>query len=243
MSKDTSLNKLVDEARRLRDHLRHVQGQDCADLAIALQPFDMPDTDEKVGSDQIIALNRTFQHAYDGALDSVDGYTLNEVLKGNSPHIRAPSLPGSVVLTVIGIALVLMAFHFSYWLNRTTFVLSEAEQFVKFDHFQSVTKLIELENYFGKTPDPSSPDLEPHLVYLEGIATLKYHYQEEETLPGRMLGLRNTVVPLQQPIKTAWRQICPSETESRLGWLATALCPAQNVTVARASIRPGSVSS
>ncbi|MBM7066975.1 hypothetical protein [Actibacterium sp. 188UL27-1] len=225
MSHAKSLTKLVAEARHLRDHLLHVEGQDSAKLVEALQPFDTTEMAAQASAEEVRSLNATFQAAYDSALGSVDGYTLNEVLKGRSPHIRRPSLAGSVVLTAIGICLVITAFHFSYWSNRTTFVLSEAEKFVQFDHFQSVMKLIELENYFDKTEQsPASPDLEPQLVYLEGISALKYHYHEEATLPGKMLELNGNINPVGQQWTAMWRSYCaglgPDRLSASQGWLS-----------------------
>ena len=187
MSHSASLEKLVREARYLRDHLLHVEGQDGTALTNALQPFDRDDTLDTVTDDQIQALSSAFQTAYDSALQAVDGYTLNEVLKGRSPHSYRASIPGSVVLTFIGVILVLTAFHFSYWSNRTSFILVESEKFMNFNHFQSVMKLVELENYFDQIQEgPQTPDLEPQLVYLEGISALRSHYTDEQELPRKM---------------------------------------------------------
>lgn len=213
MSHSSSLDKLVQEARYLRDHLLHVEGQDGTILSSSLQPFDRDDTFEKVTDEQIQALSTAFQNAYDSALKSVDGYTLNEVLKGRSPHSYRASIPGSVVLTFIGVLLVLTAFHFSYWSNRTTFILVESEKFMNFNHFRNIMKLVELENYFDQIQEgPQTPDLEPQLVYLEGISTLRAHYTDEQELPRKM---SDRIIEFN-PISHGWdkwkRRYCSSLT-------------------------------
>ena len=199
MSHSESLEKLIGEAGHLRDHLLRVEGQDGVELGVALQPFERDNGPDNIDDSNVAALSGAFQKAYDGALKSVDGYTLNEVLKGRSPHMHRASVLGSVILTAIGVLFVAAAFHFSSWSNRTSFILGQAERFIEFNHFESITKLIELENYFQQVTDaPDSSGLEPQLVYLEGLSTLKNHYYEEITLPSKMFELRADLNPIKK---------------------------------------------
>ncbi len=198
MSHSDSLQKLVNEARHLRDHLLRVEGQDNSKLAAALQPFSKVVSFDDVTESQIRRLRVEFQNSYDGALKAVEGYTLQMVLRGYSPHNRTNSVRASVALALFGIILVLGAFHFTRWSNQTTFTLNKAAAFVEFDHFTEMMKLVELANYFGldAQKQPDRTDLEPQLVYLEGISKLSLHYSEEQTLPVRMIGLANSVNPI-----------------------------------------------
>ncbi len=231
MAQNGSLEKLVREAGYLRDHLLRVEGQDSSKLGIALQPFERPEEGSEPTDAQIAELAKAFQDAHDKALNAVDGYTLNEVLKGRSPHSYRTSLSGSFALTALGVLLVMTAFYFSNWASRATFAISEAEEFVQFDHFNSIMKLIELESYFEQIEtNAENRDMEPQLVYLEGLASLKAHYHQEALLPGKMTVLIAEVNPMRQHT-TRWRvDYCNATDTADLPLLLRAVGPIFNCT-------------
>ncbi len=210
---ETSLQKLVREARNLRDHLLRIEGQDSLALVSALRPFDRDAKWDHLADADINELSGAFQNAFDNALTTVDAYTLNEVLNGRSPHLRRHHSLTSPLLAIIGFVLVLGAFHYSYWSNRATFVIQEAEDFVSFDHFGHMMQLVELENYFEQSEGtPSNSDLEPQLVYLEQFTALKTQYNSEVWLPQRMLGLRDDFNPITKWITNAKRRYCGTDS-------------------------------
>lgn len=242
MARNGSLEKLVREAGHLRDHLLRVEGQDSSALGIALQPFERHAETEPTDA-EIAALASAFQDAHDKALNAVDGYTLNEVLKGRSPHSYRSSVWGSFSLTVLGVLLVMTAFYFSNWASRATFAISEAEDFIEFDHFNSIMKLIELESYFEEIDAGNqNSDMEPQLVYLEGLTSLKAHYHQEALLPGKMSLLIEEVNPLQQRTKRWYVDYCRAEDKATLpmwlqavGW--TFNCPTASSTASFGAAR------
>jgi hypothetical protein len=130
-----------------------------------------------------------------------------------------------MALALLGVVLVAFAFHFSYWANRTTFVLAEAERWETFDHFSEVMQLVELENFFEKSVrDDVDPDLEPLLLYLQGVSTLRAHYSIEASLPQRMREQQISLDPLAGMADRAKRRYCPRLAGD--GWLRTILdCP------------------
>ncbi len=222
---ETSLQKLVRESRNMRDHLLRIEGQDSLSLVSALRPFDRNDNWDNCADADINELSGAFQNAYDNALVTIDAYTLNEVLNGRSPHLRQHHSLTSPLLAMIGFVLVLGAFHYSYWSNRATFVIQEAEHFVNFDHFGHMMRLVELENYFEQSEDSNgNGDLEPQLVYLEQFSALKTQYNSEVWLPQRMIGLREDFNPITKWLKSAQRRYCG--TDSAI--VAVLSCP--NVT-------------
>ncbi|WP_432817256.1 hypothetical protein [Sulfitobacter sp. JB4-11] len=188
MEESDSLKKLVSEARRLRDHLLRVEGQDSTPLGIALQPFEGKAENTPTTDEEIAALAAAFQKAHDSALNSIDGYTLNEVLLGRSPYSHRTSPLGSFSLTALGVVLVMTAFFYSNWASRATFTISEAEDFISFDHFNRVMKLVELEAYFEDLTQPGEArnHMEPQLLYLEGLTSLSEHYNDEVVLLHKM---------------------------------------------------------
>ena len=217
MATNGSLEKLIRESRNLRDHLLRVEGQNGVPLGIALQPFERAADDKEPTDQDISHLSSEFQKAHDSALNSVDGYTLNEVLKGRSPHIYSRSVWGSALLTLAGVILVGIAFFFSNWASRATFTISEAETFVGFDHFDSVMKLVELEAFFedvGGTRD--SPHMEPQVVYLEGIASLTAHYNDEVVLLHKMGKLIEEMSPYETRRNALFITYCRAEDPSSL---------------------------
>lgn len=217
MPRNGSLERLVSQAGFLRDHLLRVEGQDSSALGIALQPFERPGDTADPTDAEIATLARAFQDAHDKALSAVDGYTLNEVLKGRSPHRYRSSILGSFSLTALGVLLVMSAFYFSNWASRATFAISEAEAFVEFDHFNSIMKLIELESYFEEIePSVVNSDMEPQLVYLEGLTSLKAHYHQEALLPGKMSQLIEEVNPISQRSKRWWVDYCRAPDKAEL---------------------------
>lgn len=224
MSQTDSLKNLVREAGYLRDHLLRVEGQDSIALGVALQPFERVEDISQATDEQIRALSAEFQTANDRALASVDGYTLNEVLKGRSPYSYRASIPGSFSLTVLGVLLVATAFYFSNWASRATFAISEAESFVEFDHFNSLMKLIELEAYFEQVnSDPLTSNIEPQLVYLEGLSDLKAHYYEESTLPTKMTTLIDEVNPVRRKLTRMRSDYCRAKEKSGLPFMMRAV--------------------
>lgn len=229
MPNSDSLEKLVREAGRLRDHLLRVEGQDSVALGVALQAFDRAENIEAVSDENIRLLSEAFQTAYDSALKSVDGYTLNEVLEGRSPHTYRASIWGSFSLTAIGVLLVVTALYFSNWASRATFAISEADSFAEFDHFNSIMQLIELESYFDQVGGGAeSSNLEPQLVYLEGLARLKAHYYEEATLPGKMNLLIDEVNPFRKHFVRMRSTFCRAENTTDLPLLIRMMGPTFN---------------
>lgn len=228
MPTNTSLEKLIRESMNLRDHLLHVEGQDSTDLGAALQPIDRQEDLSIITDAQITALSMAFQTSYDRALKSVDGYTLNEVLKGRSPHVYKARISGSFVLMALGVMLVAAALHFTYWSNRTNVMLVQAQEFSEFDHFQNVMKLVELENYFDTIKDQNQiTDLEPQLVYLEGLDLLSAHYTEEWALPVRMRKGLIDLNPVRSIYDSTRRNLCTGAVDGKpTGWSAFFIsCP------------------
>lgn len=217
---ESSLDKLRRESTHVRDYLLRIEGQDCLALVSALRPFDnKPFNYEEEGKNQTFAdeevneLSRAFQDAYDKALDTVDTYTLNEVLNGRSPHRSKHHSLSSPLLAIIGFALVVGAFHFSYWSNRATFVIQEAQEFVNFDHFGAMMQLVELENYFAQSAGAAqNGDLEPQLVYLEQFTALKTQYHSEVWLPQRMHELREDFNPITKWLSSAQDRYCGTDS-------------------------------
>ncbi|MEM6312164.1 MAG: hypothetical protein AAF754_19220 [Pseudomonadota bacterium] len=227
---ESSLDKLRRESTHLRDYLLRIEGQDCLALVIALRPFDNRPTDhaderQTFDDADVNELSRAFQDAYDKALQTVDAYTLNEVLNGRSPHRNKHHKLSSPLLAMIGFVLVLGAFHFSYWSNRASFVIQEAQEFVNFDHFGAMMQLVELENYFARSPATSqNGDLEPQLVYLEQFTALKTQYHSEVLLPQRMRGLSEDFNPVAKWITTARDTYCGTDS----GFTIFLACPDRN---------------
>lgn len=210
---ESSLEKLVRESRNLRDHLLRIEGQDSLGLVNAIRPFDRTDDWAQLVDADINELSGAFQNAYDNALPTIDAYTLNEVLQGRSPHLRRHHTLISPLLAFIGFVLVLGAFHYSYWSNRATFVIQEAEEFVNFDHFGTMMQLVELENYFEQSDGAAAnPDLEPQLVYLEQFTALKTQYNSEVWLPQRMISLREDFNPIAKWVNNARRRYCGTDS-------------------------------
>lgn len=184
------LNILVTEASNLRDYLLHVQGHDGEILGAALRPFERDGSDAPPTDKEISALRAAFQKSHDGIVRHIDSYTVNEVLRGRSPIRHRTPLATSIALTFVGALLVAMAFQYTYWSNQAAAVLVRADNFVQFDHFPRLSKLIELKHYFEQVEqNANTKDLEPQLLYLEGLSSLQRHYLEEATLPGAMTGL------------------------------------------------------
>ena len=224
MATNGSLEKLIRESRNLRDHLLRVEGQNGVPLGIALQPFEPAAGDPDPTDQDIAALSTEFQKAHDSALNSVDGYTLNEVLLGRSPHVYTRSALGSSLLTLMGVLLVGIAFFYSNWASRATFTISEAETFVGFDHFDSVMKLVELEAFFEDVNgDGDSPHLEPQVVYLEGLASLSAHYNDEVVLLHKMGELIEEISPYERRRQQLFVAYCRAEDPSQLPLLTRAV--------------------
>ncbi len=204
-----SQKDLFVEATRLRDYLLHVDGQDARRLAAALRPFEK-DQDTAQQSDKNVAeLSDAFQTAHDDVLRQIDQYTISAVLQGDSPHKRGTPILNSLLLTIAGFFLVMAAFNFSYWANRATVAVAEAEQFLAFDHLPQLTRLIEMKHYFEKVANSAdSEDLEPQLIYLEGIASLQDHYLVESTLPEKMLKLADETRFVQTPWQSLRDRTC-----------------------------------
>lgn len=230
---DGSLDKLIHEARYLRDHLLRLEGHDSLPLARALLPFDNLNDDEKASDDDINGLREAFQTAYDLTLQRVDSRTLDYILAGQSPHTHRDSMVASVGLVLIGIMLVIGAFHYTYWSNRASLVSDQAEQFIAFDHFGQMMKVVELQNYFSKIDGDLSggdvsanPDLEPQLVYLEELAALKAQYHHEATLPARMYELRESFNPVGIVVDRMQRRFCRPDRAEDLPLISAVLsCP------------------
>ncbi|MDX8348659.1 hypothetical protein SLH49_11775 [Cognatiyoonia sp. IB215446] len=226
---ESSLDKLRRESTHVRDYLLRIEGQDCLALVSALRPFDNKPFDyedegknQTFSDDEVNELSRAFQEAYDNALATVDTYTLNEVLSGRSPHRSKHHTLSSPLLAIIGFVLVVGAFHFSYWSNRATFVIQEAQEFVKFDHFGAMMQLVELENYFAQSAgDTPNGDLEPQLVYLEQFSALKTQYHSEELLPQRMHELREDFNPITKWRSAAQDRYCGTDS----AWAPFLACP------------------
>lgn len=79
-------------------------------------------------------------------------------------------------------------------------------------------KPIELESYFDELdPDTDTTNnLEPQLVYLEGLSNLRAHYFAEATLPGRMNQLIDEVNPIRQRLERMRGKYCFSENPGEL---------------------------
>ncbi|MEL6682088.1 MAG: hypothetical protein AAFQ09_05520 [Pseudomonadota bacterium] len=216
---ESSLDKLRREATAVRDYLLRIEGQDCLALVSALRPFDNKPFDYQQSEEKVIfddadvnELSGAFQNAYDNAVIAVDPYTLNEVLNGRSPHRSKHHTLSSPLLAIIGFVLVLGAFHFSYWSNRASFVIQEADEFVSFDHFGAMMQLVELENYFEQTGDAATiGDLEPQLVYLEQFSALKTQYHREVWLPKRMTELLEDFNPVMKWVVVAQTRYCDQQ--------------------------------
>lgn len=216
MAASDSLNKLVEEGRNLRDHLLRLEGQDGIPLTNALSPFDRMDDYAHASDKEIEKLSLAFQSAFDLAQKVIDERTLNNILTGHSPHLgiknrreRLRIFTSNFTLAILAFFLVVTAFHYSYWANRTIFTIAEAEEFVAFNHFGHINKLVELENYFEQNnTEPSIVDLEPQLIYLEEFAVLEAHYHSEVTLPSRMLALKTDFNPAGEAVRKTRIHLC-----------------------------------
>jgi hypothetical protein len=222
MSTLKGLEKLIFEARNLRDYILRIEGPDADNLTAALYPFDRAAKPEDTTKEEQIDLGRAFEGTLAIALKSVDERTLSDVLIGNSPHLTVPMggkkmLQGCAnsALAFFAFILVLAAFHFSHWATKTTFIVQEAENFSAFDHFEQMMKVVELKTYFERAaPESDAADLEPQLVYLEERAALEAHYNSERTLPSAMSVLDDEFNPLRNNYNIAAYRYCTATNAS-----------------------------
>lgn len=210
MTSNESLTRLVRQSSNLRDYLLHVDGEDSSVLGDALRPFELRGTEAPPPTaEDINALSKAFQKSHDSVIGRIDPYTLGEVLKGRLPENRRTPFWATLFLTVGGFFLVFSAFNFTYWANRATVAVSEAQDFIEFDHFPRLARLVEMKYYFDRIEDETnSGDLEPQLLYLEGIAALQRHYQTERSLPETMDELLFEAEPYRRPFVTLYDSMC-----------------------------------
>lgn len=209
MDQAQRLSTLVFKAENLRDYLMHVQGEDSGPLAQALRAFDRSDDYSTVSDEEVLTLRSTFQKAYDRLCLRIDTYTIGEVLIGKSPVERGTPVLGSLLLTFAGLLLVAAVFNFTYWANRATVAVAEAQEFLAFDHATEIARLIEMKIYFDNVEGQNSSDnLEPQLMYLEGISALQQHYSREAELVSRMHNLWEEARVYRTPGQIMNRWIC-----------------------------------
>lgn len=190
MDHEERLSTLIFKASNLRDYLMHVQGEDSADIAYALRVFDRTDDFSAVTDEDILNLRKAFQKAYDRLCLRIDPYTIGEVLIGKSPVERGTPVTTSLLLCVAGLLLVASVFNFTYWSNRATVAMADAQEFLAFDHSNEIAQLVEMKILFDKVvSDDGTDNLEPQLMYLEGISNLQQHYSRERELIERIQGL------------------------------------------------------
>ncbi len=190
MDQEQRLSTLVYKASNLRDYLMHVQGEDSAELAHALSVFDRSDDFSAISDDDILHLRKAFQKAYDRLCLRIDSYTIGEVMIGKSPVERGTPILTSLLLCLAGLLLVTSVFNFTYWSNRATVAMADAQEFLAFDHSNEIAQLVEMKILFDKVvSEEGSDNLEPQLMYLEGISNLQQHYSRERELIERIQGL------------------------------------------------------
>lgn len=190
MDQEQRLSTLVFKASNLRDYLMHVQGEDSAELAHALSAFDRTDDYSAIADVDILHLRKAFQRAYDRLCLRIDPYTIGEVMLGKSPVERGTPILTSLLLCLAGLVLVTFVFNFTYWSNRATVAMADANEFLAFDHSNEIAQLVEMKILFDKVvSEEGSDNLEPQLMYLEGISSLQQHYSRERELIERIQGL------------------------------------------------------
>jgi hypothetical protein len=233
-----SFDRLFDEARHLRDHLLRLSGHDAVDLTNALRPFEKSTNFDDITDEQIATLSTAFQTAHDSTVDLIDSRTLGNILSGKSPHLHGDSTFASIGLAIIGLILVIGAFHYTYWSNKTQILVVQAEQFVDFDHNAQMMKVVELEALFSEagaiTPERAlaSGDIDPELVYLEQFAQLETQYAVEASLP---VGLSYQILsfnPLNVMHDRLKRRICGARFFDQSNRLRVAFnCPEPRAVV------------
>lgn len=224
-NKDPSFARLYREAKCLRDHLLRLSGHDGVALSSALRPFEKADNFDTITDEEINALSEAFQKAHDDTATSIDNRTLANILAGKSPHLHNDSALASAGLAIIGFILVISAFHYTYWANRTQSHIAQAERFLDFDHSAQMMKVVELEALFtdgnATNTDRSGPigDIDPELVYLEQLAALEAQYELEASLPSRLIRQNQSFNPLSIMQVRLVRSICTAAYLSDDGFL------------------------
>ncbi|MEO9574846.1 MAG: hypothetical protein ABJ320_18915 [Lentilitoribacter sp.] len=215
MDQKQRLTTLVYEASNLRDYLMHVQGEDSGDLAQALSLFDRSDDFSAIADADVLALRDAFQTAYDRLCLRIDTYTIGEVLHGKSPVGRGTPILTSLLLCLAGFLLVAAVFNFTYWANRASVAVAEAQEFLEFDHSSEIARLVEMKILFDKVAsDVGTDNLEPQLMYLEGISTLQQHYSRETELMSRMHGLWDEARVYRAPGEFLTNWVCSKAGDS-----------------------------
>ncbi|WP_147107165.1 hypothetical protein [Tateyamaria sp. syn59] len=242
MDQDQRLSTLVFKASNLRDYLMHVQGANSAPLAQALRPFDRTDEYATISDKDVLALRNAFEQAYDELCLRIDTYTIGEVLVGQSPVERGTPIMSSLLLCFAGLLLVAAVFNFTYWANRATVAVAEAQEFLAFDHASEIARLIEMKIYFDTVvADNDSNNLEPQLMYLEGISTLQQHYSREAELVSRMHVLWEEARAYRAPGEYVNRWVCEKTADRafmRTVVSAVFVCPAVTENAVEAQLSP-----
>lgn len=226
MNLSERFESVLAQARNLRDHMLRVGGERNEALVDALRPFQRDDGAVDPTDDEVRALYIAFQASHEEAGRLIDAYTLEEVLAGRSPYNHPARSGNSIATAALGILFVALALHFSFWANRVTYAIAEAESFTSVDHFAEVMRLAEFENFFDETvADAETKNLEPYLLYLEGIAALKIHYVDESRLPQRLRDLNATYNPISDKWQDLKRVICAPKER---GAVQKLLCKAKS---------------
>lgn len=180
--------RLVQEARHLRDYLVRAGATTHDRLSRALEPLE---NGGEVSAETRQEFYRAFQAAIAETSARTDEFTLSEVLQGRAYRFRSAKGLGAIAVAFAGFLLVLTSYLYTNWIGRTTYPLTNAEQYVSFDHFSEVIRLVELSSYFeGNMVELPESTLEPQMVYLEGENRLAAHYELGKQIQGELFNLR-----------------------------------------------------
>ncbi len=212
------LEGLVAQSQHLRDFLRRTKGGDSVAVTKALIPFEkaaLSDATEK----QVLTLTEAFQSSYAQVSELADERTVINILRGQSPYTHAGSRLTNFLLVVIGIIVVGAAFHFTLWSNKANTSLQTSERFIDFSHFDAVIKAIEIDRMMvdQASENAVTSRVNPDMVYLQQISTLKYQYQIEKTLPSDMQALYINFNPIVKITQSVQRSSCAAEMPSSNG--------------------------
>lgn len=221
--KEASTARLVREARHLRDHLLHMPGKNSSDLTAALVPFE---NGGATTTKELHNLSSAFENAFDSATRFIDVHTLSSVLAGRSPSYSNESPRSAIPLVFVGIALVFLAFHYTYWASKASNLLIQSEEFIEFQHFE---RLMDVASQFiaqqsnvnaGSENLPTTEVAERddaaseqsaslNLALFRDIDTLRYQYHMEKILPAQLHNHSGNLNPAARALDVARTNICP----------------------------------
>lgn len=224
--------RILCEARRLRDFLVRSRSRRNGALSKALRPFEF-DGSSSPGGEERNELYTAFQQAHAEALNLSDEHTVAQVLAGNSPYMqgRNGQRRRTFLFTIVGILLAFVTLSYSNWSGRAALVLSEVEKFEGFDYSASLFRLVDMQAFLDKTVvEPEQVATEPVLAFKNELDDLIVYYWRETRLLGDINALLADETPISQYPRRIAQEICWAlGGEARPAGLAIPADPPDNV--------------